>query len=347
MSAVTDYAFLNSRVSVMAAQLLPRARLEAFIDDPEGDHRDFFEAAGLTPLADDPSMAPRELEQLLANTLIDEAMRLARGMHSAGRELIHHFVRRFEMVNLKILIRCKLAGCTPEQIRERLFDLSPLPQVPSETMLHAEDVNECLRLIEAGRHAVLAHQLRQVLAESQEVFLVEAAIDYGYFSALYRKVRTLPMRDRQVVQPFIARVIDQVNLVWLMRYRLGYGMTPPHTFFLLIRASGQLDRTRLAALAQLDSLEAIIAALPPAMAELLEGVQGVSEVEERFVAARLAGASKILAFSTFNLARALGYLMLREQQMRSVHEVLKGRVLNLPPDLIRRAIGAPAAQEAA
>lgn len=347
MTEVTDYAFLNSRVSVMAAQLLPRAQLEALIDDPEADHRDYFEAAGLSSLSEAPDLEPRQLEQQLARILIEEATRLAHGLHSSARDLIHHFVRRFEMVNLKILIRCKLAGCGPEQIRERLFDLSPLPQMPTEAMLHAEDVNECLRLIEAGRHSLMAHQLRQVLAESQEVFLVEAAIDYGYFSALYRKVRTLPMLDRQVVQPFIARVIDQVNLVWLMRYRLGYGMTPPHTFFLLIRASGQLDRARLAALAQLDSLEAMVAALPPAVAALLDGVQSVSDVEERFVAERLKRARQTLSFSTFNLARALGYLMLREQQMRNVHEVLKGRVLDLPPDLIRRAIGATVAQEAA
>ena len=78
----------------------------------------------------------------------------------------------------------------------------------------------------------------------------------------HRLVNQLPVDDRARVQPFIAHVIDQVNLVWLMRYRLGYGMTPPHTFFLLVRTSGQLDRTRLAALAQLDSLDAMIDALP-------------------------------------------------------------------------------------
>jgi len=347
MSAATDYAFLNSRVSVMSAQLVPQERLEALIDDPEADPGAYFETAGLAVLGDISLLDPRELEQRLAGIVIDEASRLARGLHSSARDLLHHFVRRFEMVNLKILIRCKLAGCGPEQIRERLFDLAPLPQFPTDAMLHAEDVNECLRLIETGHHAVLAHQLRQVLAESQEIFLVEAAIDYGYFSALYRKVRTLPMVDRQIVQPFMARVIDQVNLVWLMRYRLGYGMTPPHAFFLLIRASGQLDRSRLAALAQLDSLEAMIAALPPGLTKLLDGLESVSEVEGRFMVERLEGARNILAFSTFNLARALGYLMLREQQLRSVHELLKGHFLDLPPALIKRAIGMPNTLEAA
>jgi V/A-type H+-transporting ATPase subunit C len=342
MRAAADYAFLHSRVSTLAAQLLPVERLEPLIDDPDADHVDYFTAAGLTRLSDNVPQEARELEQYLAAVLLDEAIRLGRGLNSLARDLIHHFVRRFEMVNLKILIRCKLAGCSPEEIRARLFDLGSLPAGNLEQLLQAEDINEFLRLLEAGRHALLARQLRQVLAESQEVFLVEAAIDYGYFSALSRLAGALPFADRQSVHPFVARIIDQVNLVWLMRYRLGYGMTPPHAFFMLIRTSGQLDRARLAAIAQLDSLDSMIEALPPAISEVLEGAASVSEVEERFVVRRLAQAANVLHYSTFNLARALGYLVLREQQMRNIHEVLKGRVLQLSPELIRRAVGTPA-----
>ena len=48
-----------------------------------------------------------------------------------------------------------------------------------------------------------------------------------------------------------------------------------------------------------------------------------------------------------SLVRAIGYLMLREQQMRNVHEVIKGRMLALPPALVRRALGLTPTQEAA
>ena len=339
MGSVSAYAFLHSRVSVLAAQLQPPERLGAAIDDPDADQGEYFRAAGLATLVDNPPADVRELEQRLAGVLIDEAVRLGRGLHPAASALIHHFVRRFEMVNLKIIIRCKLAGCSGEEIRERLFDLGALPAGDAEDVLQADDINEALRILEAGRHSVLAHQLRLVLSESQEVFLVEAAIDYGYFSALSRLVSALPVADRQAVQPYFSRMFDQVNLVWLIRYRLGYGMAPPQTFFLLIRASGQLDRLRLAALAQLDSLEAMMEALPPTLASAIEGLTSVSEVEERFVELRLKQAASVLNHSTFNLARPLGYLVLREQQLRNVHEVLKGRALNLPPDLIRRAVG--------
>lgn len=347
MGAVGDYAFLHGRVSVLASQLLPPERIEPLIDDPDADHADYFTAAGLGPLLESPPADARELEQLLADVIIDEALRLGRGLRSGARDLVHQFVRRFEMVNLKILIRCKLAGCSPEQIRERLFTLGALPCGNTEALLQAEDINELLRQLEAGRHGLLARQLRQVLAESQEVFLIEAAVDYGYFSELYRLVSALPIGDRQNVQPFIARIIDQMNLVWLMRYRVGYGMTPPHAFFLLIRVGGQLGRQRLAALAQLDSLEAMIEALPPTMAQIVDGAGTINEVEERFNAQRLHLAANALHHSTFSLVRAIGYLMLREQQMRNVHEVIKGRMLALPPALVRRALGLTPTQEAA
>ena len=347
MRAASEYAFLHARVSTLAAQLQPPATLEPLIDEPDADHTGYFAAAGLAALFEQPPADARELEQTLAGILVGEAVRLGRGLNPAARELIHHFVRRFEMVNLKILIRCKIAGCGADEIRERLFDLGDLPGSDGEALLQAEDLNECLRLLETGRHAMLGRQLRQVLGESHEVFLVEAAIDYGYFSTLVRLVNALPFNDRQSVHPFIAHVIDQINLVWLMRYRLGYGMTPPHAYFLLVRTGGQLDRARLAALAQLDTLDAMLEALPPAIAGVLQGAASVSEVEDRFNLLRERQAANVLHHSTFNLARALAYLLLREHQMRTVHAVLKGRTLRLPADLIRRAVGGATGQEAA
>lgn len=347
MRAVSAYAFLHSRVSVLAGQLQPMERLGALIDDPDADPEAYFKASGLTSLLDEPPADVRELEQRLASVLLDEAVRLGRGLHPAAADLIHHFVRRFEMVNLKIVIRCKLAGCSGEEIRERLFDLGELPGGSVEELLQADDIHECLRIMEKGRHSALAHQLRLVLSESQDIFLVEAAIDYGYFSAMARLVAALPVDDRLSVRSFFAQMFDQVNLVWLMRYRLGYGIAPPQTFFLLIRASGQLDRTRLAGLAGLDTLESLVQALPPGLAQVVEGAESVSEVEDRFNRLMLHQAEAVLNHSTFNMARPLGYLILREQQLRNVHGLMKGRALDLSPELIRRALGSPAVEEAA
>ncbi len=347
MRAVSAYAFLNSRVSVLAAQLQPQDGLGRLIDDPDADRGPYFEAAGLESLVSDPPADVRELEQRLAGVLVDEAVRLGRGLHAPASALIQHFVRRFEMVNLKIIIRCKLAGCSGEEIRDRLFDLGELPGGGIEEVLQADDIHECLRILETGRHGLLAHQLRLVLSESQDVFLVEAAIDYGYFSAMARLVAALPIEDRLAVRSYFADMFDRVNLVWLMRYRLGYGIAPPQTFFLLIRASGQLDRTRLAGLAGLDTLEAVVEALPPALASVVAGAESVSEVEDRFMALHLRQAKAVLNHSTFNLARPLAYLALREHQLRRVHGVLKGLALELSPELIRRAVGAHHHVEAA
>jgi V/A-type H+-transporting ATPase subunit C len=337
MSDLARFAFLNARVSLYAARLQPLDSLLSYIDSAHELPADYLESAGLPGLADQPPASASELEQHLISHLSMEAEGLMHAMPPETRGLIAQWMRRFELMNLKSLIRCKLTNCSLERSREYLLDIGHFARLPLDEFLHSEDIVEFLRML-AVHDASLARKIRLHIEDPEQLFLLEAAMDYHFYEGLVAACKQLPFREQEGARRFLGRIIDQVNLVWLLRYRIAYDLHPPHTFFMLVRTGLRLDRSRLAHLARLDDFETMRAALPAEHCDCLEGVDSVTEAEMRMLQNNLAYARKLLRHEQFHLVRALAYLYLRERQLLELHQLLKGKLLGFSPELIREAL---------
>ena len=106
--------------------------------------------------------------------------------------------------------------------------------------------------------------------------------------------------------------IDQMNLVWLLRYRHVYGMEPAHAYYLLVPAGQHLGSKVLLSLVQLGSVEEVVQQLPAPLGRLMAGVTSVPEVEAVMRRETARVARRVLDYTTFNLARPCAYLLLRE-----------------------------------
>jgi V/A-type H+-transporting ATPase subunit C len=91
-------------------------------------------------------------------------------------------------------------------------------------------------------------------------------------------------------------------------------------------------------LAALDSLEAILAALPAPWQALLADATDIPGVFARMEYAAADQAQRILRSSAPDIARAFAYLILRERDLRGVRAVLRGRHLGLADTDIRLAL---------
>jgi V/A-type H+-transporting ATPase subunit C len=250
-------------------------------------------------------------------------------------------MRRFEIINLKTIIRGKLTKCSPDAILKELVDLGPMVALPVNDLVHTEDIAELLHRLEISQYADLARQARRIYEESHDLFSVEATIDRHYFAGLAKRVNALPDAERRRLRPLSGILIDQTNLIWLLRYRFAYGLAPPHAYFLLAPSGYHLDTRVLLMLVQLGSFDEVIQKIPPPLGEVLKGADTVIAAEARLEREVERVAWSILRYSTFNLARAFAFLLLREKQMLLIHIAVKGQQLQLDEGLIREAAGLP------
>lgn len=331
-------AYLNTRVSLLAARLLPESAWEDFVTQPVArsqallDHHDL---AAMTA----PEPAGKSLEQRMVTLLLSDILILSRALSGRQRDFVAYWMHRFELANIKAIIRGKMAGKSAADIRSGLMDMGSLARLPLESMLRTEDVTELLRALEASPYSDIARAARQGYQERRDPFILDATFDHRYYAGLANHARFSEGGQSHNFRDLVAAQIDRINLIWLLRYRFTYQLAPAQVYYLLIPSHFRLGRARLRTLAQLTSMEAVLRALPRPYAGLVAGATTISQVRESLTRYGLSLAATALRHLREPLARAFAYLLLREHDLRRLRAVVRGQNLGLPAALLREAMG--------
>lgn len=335
---MSDQAYLNTRISAMATGLLDRAALERLLRMPLAQ---LAEHLGLDSLLDEQLPRParsRAVEQALIHRLMTDLAVLLRPMREAEHELALTWGRKYALLNLKTLIRGKLHQLEPEAIRENLYDLPENVRLPHQALFRAENVLELLRILERGPYRQIARQGREVYEDRREPFALESAIDRRYFTELVRQSRALSGADAEALRGLLGALLDHVDLLWLLRFRFSYGLSPSEAFYELTPSPGLLHRDTLLHLANLESLDQVLEQLPGPLATALAGSQNLIDAQHRSGRHLFSQVRHCLARSRSGIARALAYLMLRECNLFALFSITQGQLLGLSDGQIERAL---------
>ena len=336
-------AYLDTRVTLFSGRLWTDDALEALIEMPDGAVTESLTGRGLPQLATGYDRTggapyPRSLEQRIIGQILDETRVLIRPLRGAARAFLDFWTARFEISNVKTLLRSKMTDERPAAILARLIPMGTFGRLDNQGLAHAEDVGELLRRLEAGPYAGIVRRARRAFEQSHDPFSLDAALDRGYYEGLVQRAQPLEATVGAPFRGLMANLIDRINLVWLLRYRFNYGLPPAQVYYLLVGSRYSLSGARLRELAALDTLEAVLAALPAPWQTRLAGAPDIPAVFARMERAATEDALQVLRSRAPDIARAFAYLILRERDLRAVRAVLRGRHLGLPGDDIRLAL---------
>jgi V/A-type H+-transporting ATPase subunit C len=248
---------------------------------------------------------------------------------------------KYALFNLKTLIRGKLYDLDQQEIRDNLYGLPEQMRLPEEInaeLYRAESVLELLRQLEAGAHRTLARQAREVYEQQREPFALEAAIDQRYYLGLARQVLAFGEPALTPLKRLLGSELDRINLMWLLRFRFSYLLSPSETFYHLVPSMGLLTRDRLLHLVNIEGFDGVVAALPSPLDRLLAGSQNIVDVQKRIGRYAAGEAQWVLRHTPSGVARALAYLMLRERDLLLLFALIQGQLLNLPSASIAIAV---------
>ena len=337
MSRTAD-AYLQTRVSIFRANLLDDEGLQRLIDLSAEDG-----LGRLIPGAIDPERAngiadPTLIERALYDLLRLELSVLLRPLAGAARDFLQFWAHRFDILNLKAIIRGKLRGIPQDEIARNLFDIPPFTTLALDQLLRTENVQELLRQLEAGRFADIAGPARRAFEEKHDLLAVDATLDQRYYAGLHSRTQKLDDNDRAEVVRLVGTQIDHLNLAWLVRYRFAYGLSPSETYYLLIPHGRTLYRDRFLPLVESPECHRILDHLPDTYGEVLCSAENPLSVENQLEEMTRRAASGALATARSALARAYAYLLLREDDIRRLLAVVRGKYFELPADVIRQAV---------
>lgn len=332
-------AYLNTRVSLYSGRLWQAKDFDAVLKTTDADMADALGSRGLPQLAAGfDSKDHRSLEQRIIAEVLEETTVLIRPLTGTARNFLIYWTERFEVTNVKTLLRGKMTGERPAALINRLTPMGAFGRLDVQDLAHAEDVSELLRRLEAGPYAGIVRQARRAFEESHDPFILDAALDRGYYEGLAHRAQPLENDAGLSFRRLMSPLIDRINLVWMLRYRFNYNLPPAQVYFLLVSSRYSLPSALLRELATLGSLEAILDALPERLRTTLQGVTDIPGVFARMEYTAAETATKVLHSGAPAISRAFAYLLLRERDLRSVRAILRGRHLNLPAADIRLAM---------
>jgi V/A-type H+-transporting ATPase subunit C len=337
MSTSTE-AYLNTRVTAMSTALLDPDTLSELSKQTLPELAERFHLHALLDEQLDARTRARAVEQTLIHTLLADLAVLIRPMAAAERGLLLAWARKYALFNLKTLIRGKLYELDPNEIRQHLFELPLRVRLPHQELHRAENVLELLRVLERGPLRLIARQARESYEKRRDPFVLEAAIDQRYHAVLARQAEQLRGGQAHAVQWLVGAILDRINLMWLLRFRFSFGLSPSETFYQLVPSKRLFHRDRLLTLANIDSFEELLAALPAPLGELLAGSTTLIEVQRRVGALLVSDCRRTLSRSRSGVSRALAYLVLREQDLHLLYALVQGQLLGLPQDVIDVAV---------
>jgi len=311
-------------------QVLIKAGLRHLISDDKGKNLCLY--------------ASEKMEDLFLNQFIKQSVSIVRAFSGAERELLIYWLRQIEIANIKTILRGKSMHRDDKSIQAQLFNPGPLTGLPINELLQAEDVPEVLRLLENTRYASLAYYTLSRYEQHKEIFGLETSVDQQFFIGLLRRFNTQTAENQKKLNPLLGRIIDQINLVRLLRYRINYGLSPSHTYFLLSSGGYRLKQQELLNLVKIQHIENILEQLPLFLSNRLSGrlngpqksIQLINSVMEQDV---INYAQQVLRKETFSLTSVLAFLIIRRQQLSLIHSILKGKSMHLDEKTIRFAIG--------
>ena len=338
MSGFSSY-YLGTRLDLFSARLIPYPRLVAFIDhDLERIQAEIGALGGNRYDLDTGDWS--EVESSLIRGALEDFLILMRPFSGNERRFLFFAVRWFELANLKVLIRGKFSGVGNAEIRQQLADLGSFADLPLARLIETDDPHEMLRLLETTAYAGIVRQARRVYEEQgHDLFLLDATIDRGFFIDLEQRTRFLLDEDAALVARVLDELLDRFNLLWLLRYRFAYGLSPARSFYLLTTSGRKLNSTLLLQLARLESVEEVIEALPQPYRRLVAGLQRISDMETVMEYHALTVAADMLRNGSSLVARTFAYILLREAEVRFLQAIIKGKLLDCDDELIRKAVG--------
>jgi V/A-type H+-transporting ATPase subunit C len=269
---------------------------------------------------------------------LNELNLLLRPLGGGERAFLVQWARRYEVLNLKALIKGKLNGLSRSEIKASLFDLPSFLSLDHEPLLNTDDVMELLRRLLDTPYAQLARSALRRFEEKQDPFLLDASLDQQFYSGLSHRVARLSQQERGEMRNLVGRLVDRHNLVWMLRYRHNYQLPAAEALYLSINGGLHLTGSHLRRVLEVPTLSEAIERLPEGMRAVIGDADSLVAIRDRLVDDLQNQAERVLHRPQGALTSVFAYLLLRYYEIQTTNAILQAKFTRLPQGLQEEAL---------
>lgn len=290
-------------------------------------------------------LEPEQIEQELQTYLVQAFQAPLKLLQGTPRTLLDWLWRRFELENLKTVIRALAGNLPPSDIQTALLPLGHRSDLPWDTLIESSSVPALLRPLRSSFQGQrYAHALEPAIGRYRregDLFGLEVALDLFYYRHLLHLLDSLSGRDRRDAGRFIDPLIDGYNMLWAFRYHISFDLSPEeiinYTLQRRLRVDAPVVRQIALGMSLQEAARHIWNGRLPHLDRLdnLSPEEALPELELLLRRYRYTLARRSLEGYPFHLGTILAYTVLLESEVQDLTAIVEGKAVGLSREQIR------------
>ncbi len=291
-------------------------------------------------------------QQRLIRQMVDELADFAAQLVGSASALMAWLRVRFQVENLKVLVRVFATGKSAQAARLHLATLPDDLAIDVDGLAAAGSLESFIAAAPAGRLQAGLALAAEVHHELPRPIVLEAALDQSYLDELLKRTRALPHGARADCLTIANQEVDTYHLMLAVRGRFIYGLPPDRLARMHVSGSAissdrfrqMLDADRLRDAARLvEGL--VVARLPPEENRRADRTDLDPAVLEALAWNRyLRLARQAFRRNHMRLGAVVAFAAIRRIEMANLITLSEGIRIGMPPSAIRARL-IPSAEE--
>lgn len=179
-----------------------------------------------------------DLQRRLVEDLAREMARFSEHLEKFEARLIHWMIIRFDVENLKVLLRASIRKITPEETIAHVVATPGQKAALIHPLTVANSVLDFMKLIPGGPIKSSLEKAIREYGEDSRPFFLEAALDRGYYTELMQRLALLSEDDRQEAGSLVRDEADMFHVMLVLRGRFNYGLAADQLISMHVPGTG-------------------------------------------------------------------------------------------------------------
>jgi vacuolar-type H+-ATPase subunit C/Vma6 len=313
---VNDLDFLGALLHGRRSRVAEGTRLEALchLRTVVELERSIYPEVDFRSLAD--------FQRRLVQNLPQEMAACERHLEGGGSRLVSWMQLRFQIENIKVLLRGVINQVPPEDLYRYLVSLPHHLAVDNEALSNSASLDDFILRLPLGMPRRWLRNAVSAYGHQPQTFFLEAAMDCGYLQELLTRADV----EQDTLKPLICQEVDTFHLMLLLRGKFHYGLPPEKLLPLHVRGSNIPADRFLTMGAEPDPLAAAAHALGRALDTLPaspettpgSGTLNLANFEALAWTRFLRLANRAFRRSHMGLGTVVGYLCMRRIEVTNL-----------------------------
>lgn len=262
------------------------------------------------------------LEIILARYFADVYEKFLNYFNSEFRRLLKNLFLRWEIEDLKVIVRGKYIGSSREEIERKLFARSSLNTIDYDYLLALKDVGEVIEGLKGSRYYKSAKNQAADITRNG-LFKFETNLDFIYFSSIRKELKHLDKENQEVVYSIIGLEADLLNLGWIYRGRVFYNIPSDELFNYTIYDGYKLSKEDLRKLCYAGSRSDFYSLLKKTPYSYIYEKDDVNSIEKREREFQKKHFNKYIREGSANMSVIMSYLILYRIEIRNIISIIE------------------------